>query len=391
MFSPKKSSNSIRYFRARFRHLTKLSVWGPIGVVSLVVLFVWELSVHPEWLTIEDDDNSSLNGNTITETLSPEEISVVSDIDSSSVLIKDLENYNKLLINPLLSSQESLLKRPKREKHKKIIKPEEDLGNPLPEINIYEAAPTDNLPSTNQLPDTKLSTSSLLGLGSINFLEQANQEEKKEEPVNLLQNAMDDYLSSKGKSESPSNYHSQSSKFNLYPTQLKPRDIKSSPILNGSKSNVSKSEEGSNYNPPLPYINITPPKPYYTDLSGGINQINKQTTGAINQINKQTNLSGYNYSPQRKPINPNLPPLIPVAPNGLANNKNEVNVVNNLGFPNSYNNQGYRQNQLQDGYQVYPNQNQNVLGTPSNNPFSSSNNSFYERGYNQRWNNPFKE
>merc|ERR1712050_797580 len=150
MFSPKKLSNSIRYFRARFRHLTKLSVWGPIDVVSLVVLFVWELSVHPEWLTIEDDDNSLLNGDTITETLSPEEISVVSDIDSSSVLIKDLENYNKLLINPLLSSQESLLKRPKREKHKKNIKPEEDLGNPLPEINIYEAAPTDNLPSTNQ-------------------------------------------------------------------------------------------------------------------------------------------------------------------------------------------------------------------------------------------------
>ena len=64
---------------------------------------------------------------------------------------------------------------------------------------------------------------------------------------------------------------------------------------------------------------------------------------------------------------------------------------NNLGFPNSYNNQGYRQNQLQDGYQVNPNQNQNVLATPSNNPFSSSNNSFYDRGYNQRWNNPFKE
>ena len=190
---------------------------------------------------------------------------------------------------------------------------------PLPEINIYEAAPTDNLPSTNQLPDTKLSTSSLLGLGSINFLEQANQEEKKEEPVNLLQNAMDDYLSSKDKSESPSNYHSQSSKFNLYPTQLKPRDIKSSPILNGSKSNVSKSEEGSNYNPPLPYINITPPKPYYTDLSGGINQINKQTTGAINQINKQTNLSGYNYSPQRKPINPNLPPLIDITVSRMPN------------------------------------------------------------------------
>lgn len=81
----------------------KLLVWGFIGVVFLVVLFVWELLVYLEWLIIEDDDNLLLNGNIIIEILFFEEIFVVSDIDSLLVLIKDLENYNKLLINFLLS------------------------------------------------------------------------------------------------------------------------------------------------------------------------------------------------------------------------------------------------------------------------------------------------
>ena len=380
MSYPKKSPNSIRYIRARFSHLIKPSVWGPSGVILLVLLFAWELSVNPKRLTIEDDNDSVLNSDTITENLSPEEISIMSDIDSSSVLMVELETYNnnKLLISPLLTPQENLLKRSKKEKQKNVIKPEKYLGNPQPEIKIYGEVKTNNIPSTNQLPNTKLSTYPLLQ--NVNLLDQANQEETKAEFVNPLQNAMDNYLSSKGKAESPSNYNSQSNNLNLYPTQIKPRDIKSSAILNGLKSNISQSEEGSNYNPLLPPINVTPPKPYYTDLSG-----------VKNQINNQTNLPGYNYSPQGKATNTNLPPLILVAPNGLANNKNRVNVANDLEYPKSYNNQGYRKNQLQYEYKVNPNKNQNVLATPSSNPFSSGNNSFYNRGYKQNWNNPFRE
>ncbi|MDT9341459.1 hypothetical protein VV11_019320 [Trichodesmium erythraeum 21-75] len=375
---PKKLPSSIRYFRARFSHLTKVSVWGPIGVVSLVLLFVWELSMHPEWLTLENDDNSVSNGNTISENLSAEEISIISDIDNSSVLIEELKSNKKLLINPILSNQKNSLYLPQKYKQKNVINQERDLVDSMPEINIYEEGKTKNFYSINQLQNSNLSTSPLLR--SMNLLDQANQEETRVEPVYPLKNAMDNYLSSKGKSESPSNYNSQSSNFNLYPTEIKPRDITSSPIINSSKSNLSKSEEGNNYNPPLPSINVTPPKPYYTNLSG-----------VRNQTNKPTNLPGYNYSLVGPPTAPNLPPLTPVVPLGLANNKNGVDVVKNLQFPDSYNNQGYRQNQPQYYYQVNPNQNQNVLATPSSNPFSSRNNSFYNSGYNQPWNNPFRE
>ena len=58
MSYPKKSPNSIRYIRARFSHLIKPSVWGPSGVILLVLLFAWELSVNPKRLTIEDDNDS---------------------------------------------------------------------------------------------------------------------------------------------------------------------------------------------------------------------------------------------------------------------------------------------------------------------------------------------
>ncbi|NEQ40019.1 MAG: hypothetical protein F6K40_28765 [Okeania sp. SIO3I5] len=383
MSSPQKSPNYKRYFFARFSHLKKPLVWGPIGVFSLVLLFAWELSVHPEWLTLEDDDDSISNGNTITETLSPEEISIMSDIGNSSVLMEELKNAQKLQINPLASSQKNLLDSSQREtkntsvRNKNIIKSEEDLVNPLPKINIYEGAQTNNLPSTNQLPKTKLSTNPLLR--SMNLLDSTNEEEKKEKPVNALQNAMDEYLGSKSQSQSPSNYQSQTNNINLYPTEIKPRDIKPSPILNIPTSNIPKSQERRNYNPPLAPINVTPPKPYYTDLSR-----------PTNQINNQTNLQGSNYFPQRQPATPNLPPLIPVVPNSFANNRNGVNGVNNWGVPNYYNNQGYPQNQQQYYYGVNPNQvNQNLPQTPSNNPFSRRNNSFYNRGYNQRWNNPF--
>ncbi len=382
MSDRKKSPNLIRYFRARFSHLTKPLVWGPIGVASLVLLFAWELSVHPEWLIIEDDDSVS-NGNTITETLSAEEISIMSDIGNSSVLMEELKNAQQLQINPLLNSQKNLLDRSQREtkntsvRNKNIIKPEEDLANPLPKINIYGGAQANDLPSTNQLPKTKFSTSPLLR--SMNLFDQTNQEEKKEKPVNALQNAMDEYLRSKSKSQSPSNYQSQTNNINLYPTEIKPRDIRPSPIRNIPTSNIPKSQERSNYNPPLPPINVTPPKPYYTDLSGG-----------TNQTNNPTNLPRYNYFPQRQPTNLNLPPL-PAVPNSFANNQNGVNRVNNWGVSNYYNNQGYPQNQQQQNYYgVNPNQvNPNVPQPPSNNPFSRRNNSFYNRGYSQRWHNPF--
>ncbi|MEM1167598.1 MAG: hypothetical protein AAGJ08_00515 [Cyanobacteria bacterium P01_H01_bin.35] len=380
MSDKKKLPKSIRYFRARFSHLTKPLVWGPIGVASLVLLFAWELSVNPEWLTIEDDDNLVSNGNNITENLSPEEVSVMSDIGNSSVLMEELKNGQQLPINSPLNFQRNLLRETKNTsaRQKNITKPGEDLGKPQPQINIYERVQTNNLPSTNQLPNTKLSTAPLLR--SMNLFDQTNQEEKIEKPVNTLQNAMDDYLRSKNQFQSPSNYQSQTNNINLYPTEIKPTDIQPSSILNRPTSNIPKSQERSNYSAAFPTINVTPPKPYYTDLSSG-----------INQINNPTNLPGSNYFPQRQPTTPNLPPLIPVVPNSFANNQNGVNRVNNWGVPNSYNNQGYPQNQQQQyNYGVNPNQvNQSVPRPLSNNPFSRRNNSFYNRGYSQRWHNPF--
>ncbi|MGD1715169.1 hypothetical protein [Dapis sp. BLCC M172] len=383
MSDKKKLPKSIRYFRARFSHLTKPLVWGPIGVASLVLLFAWELSVNPEWLTIEDDDNLVSDGNTITENLSPEEVSIISDIGNSSVLMEELKNAQQLQINLLPNFQKNLLDRSEREtkntsaSQKNLTKLEEDLANPLPKINIYERAQTNNLPSTNQLPKTQSSTAPLLR--SMNLFDQTNQEEKTEKPVNTLQNAMDEYLGSKGKSESPSNYQSQTNNINLYPTQIKPRDIKPSSILNRPTSNIPKSQERSNYSVPFSTINVTPPKPYYTDLSGG-----------RNQINNPTNLPRSNYFPPRQTTNLNLPPL-PAVSSSFANNQNRANRVNNWGVPNYYNNQGYPQNQQQQYYYgVNPNQvNQSLPQPPSNNPFSRRNNSFYNRGYNQRWHNPF--
>ncbi|MEB3340792.1 hypothetical protein [Okeania sp.] len=376
MSNQKRSPNPVRYFLARFSHLTKPLVWGPIGVAALVLLFAWELSVHPEWLAIEDDDNddSVSNGNAITETLSPEEASVINDIGNSSVLKKELEAAKQQEINALQNFQINLLDRLEEEnakksnKEKKATKPEEYIAKPLPKVNIYESNKSQNLSPKNQPLVNK-----------INLLEPTNKEAMKEKPVNALQTAMDNYLGLQTKSESSSNDQSQTNNINLSPTEIKPKDIKPSPFVNIPRSNISKSQETSNFNSVSEPINVTPPKPYYTDLSGGVNQ--------TNSTHNPTNLPSYNYSLQRQSTNPNLPPLNPVTPNGLINNQNQINGVNNY-----YGNQVYTQNQQQQyNYGVNPNQvNQNLSQTPQNNPDSTNNNNFNNRGYSQPWNNPFK-
>lgn len=376
MSTPEKLPNSRRYFLARFRHLTKPLVWGPIGIAFLVLLFAWESTVHPEWLTLEDDDNSVTNGNIITENLSPEEISIISDIDSSSVLIEDVKNSEKFQFNSLVVPQKILLNRVKEENknesapQKNATKSEENLTNPQPQTTV------NNLLPQNELNNPQLLTSPVLR--SLNVLDQNNQEEKKEKPANALQNAMDDYVRSKNQSQSPSNSQSQNNNFNLSPTEIKPRDITPSPFPGISTYNSYQSPEQNNFNSPLPPTNINQPKPYYTDLSG-----------TANQNNNPSNLPGSNYSLQGQPTNPNLPPL-PTVSNGVVNNQNGVNGVNNGRVSNYYGNQGTPQNQQQQyNNGVNTNQvNQNVPSNPSNDPFSRRNNSF-NRGYGERWNNPF--
>ena len=375
MSTPKKLPNSIRYFRARFSHLTKPLVWGPIGVASLVLLFAWELTVHPEWLAIEDDD-SVTSGNTITENLSPEEISIISNIDSSSVLIEDLKDAENSQFNSLVVPDKILPNELQEESKNELApqknptKSQEKLTLPQPKTKIQ------NLPTQNQLDNSLLLTTPILR--SLNILDENNQEEKKEKPANPLQNALDDYQRSQNQSQASSISQSQNNNFNLYPTEIKPRDITPSPFPGIATSNSYQSPQNNNLNSPLPPININQPKPYYTDLSG-----------TANQNNNPRNLPGYNNSLQGQPTNPNLPPL-PRVPNSLANNQNRINGVNNGRVPNYYGNQGYPQNQQQQyNYGVNPNQvNQNVPSNPSNNPFSRRNNNF-NRAYGERWNNPF--
>lgn len=380
----KKPPNSIRYLRARFSHLTKPLVWGPIGVASLVLLFAWELSVHPEWLTINDDDELPLNSDSMTE-LSPEEAAIAADIDNSSVLKGDLETYQQLQINPIVSPTESLLEKQQGEADKKSAseptntKPEAYFPNPEPKtdtsgeakindlLNPIPANIPQNLPSQEKPENANLFTSPLLN--SLNLLDSRNQAEKKEKTVNPLKAAMDEYFGTQDKSQP-------------LPTQKSIGNTTSSSVSVPSLPTPipTQSGEPSNFNPPLPPINITPQKPYYTDLSG-----------SENQTNNQPNLSGSNYFPKVQPTTQNMPSLVPVIPNGLANNQSRENGVNQWGSYNYDGNQRLPENQQQQyNYGVTPNQvNQGGQPIPSYNSFSRPN-SFYNPSYGSTWNNPFK-
>ena len=390
----KKLPNSIRYLKARFSHLTKPLVWGPIGVASLVLLFAWELSVHPEWLTIDEDDEPPFNSNSLTE-LSSEEAAIAVDIDNSSVLNRELENNERLPVNPIVISTEDLLEEiegrtEEKSNFEETSKPEEYFTNSELETEISPQSQTNNLLNSipanipqNSASQEKLKNPNLLISPlppSVNLLDSRNQAEKKEKTVSPLKAAMDKYLDAQNKSKSfPTQKKGTTSL--PYPTQNSIGNIPSSQVPNSQKPTPTQYGV-NNINPPLPPINVTPPKPYYTDLSG-----------SRNQTNNQPNLSGSNYSPQVQTTNQNIPSLAPVVPNGLVNNQNRQNGVNNWGnYHNYYGSQGLPQNQQhQYNYGVTPNQvNQGYQPSPSYDQFSRSN-GFYNRTYGSTWNNPFNK
>ncbi|MGE5657844.1 MAG: hypothetical protein ACM37W_14660 [Actinomycetota bacterium] len=103
----KRRPPSLRYLKARLRPLAQPLLWGPVLVVALGMLALWELSVNPEWLNTEDEvvtasSNPSGNGE-----ISAEDSAIAADIDTSSVLVEELNRSaaSSLLNTPNLSNR----------------------------------------------------------------------------------------------------------------------------------------------------------------------------------------------------------------------------------------------------------------------------------------------
>lgn len=87
---------SIRYLIARLRHWTQPTVWVPLAVLCAGGVFIWEVSVHPERLSIDDEDMPASNS-TASTGLSADDSAIAAEIDSVPALVKQLNRSNSEL------------------------------------------------------------------------------------------------------------------------------------------------------------------------------------------------------------------------------------------------------------------------------------------------------
>lgn len=106
MSHPKPTSPAVRKIRAKLRNYTRPFVWGSVVILGLLTLLIWEFSNNPErfyLLNLEEEEEELEVGNEAEGLMeiSPEDSAIAADIDSSAVLLNDLNQQQPLPQIPL--------------------------------------------------------------------------------------------------------------------------------------------------------------------------------------------------------------------------------------------------------------------------------------------------
>lgn len=99
-----KRFTSVRYLIARLRHWTQPAVWAPLAVLCAGGVFLWEVSVNPERLSIDGSEVAASNNSGSLPGLSAEDSAIAAEIDSLPVLVNQLNGSTSSYLNLLNSS-----------------------------------------------------------------------------------------------------------------------------------------------------------------------------------------------------------------------------------------------------------------------------------------------
>ncbi len=94
MSSFKRFPTSVRYLIARLRHWTQPAVWAPLAVLCAGGFFIWEVTVHPERLSIDGEEVATSNNPASLPGLSAEDTAIAAEIDSSPALVNQFNRSN---------------------------------------------------------------------------------------------------------------------------------------------------------------------------------------------------------------------------------------------------------------------------------------------------------
>ena len=99
-----KRFTSVRYLIARLRHWTQPAVLAPLAVLCAGGVFIWEVSVNPERLSIDGEEEAASNNPGSLSGLSAEDSAIAAEIDSLPVLVNQLNGSTSSELNLLNSS-----------------------------------------------------------------------------------------------------------------------------------------------------------------------------------------------------------------------------------------------------------------------------------------------
>ncbi|MEO6861922.1 MAG: hypothetical protein ABI180_10375 [Microcoleus sp.] len=425
-----KFPTSVRYLIARLRHWTQPSVWAPLAVLCAGGLFIWEVSVHPERLSIDGEAAADSNNPDSLPGLSAEDSAIAADIDSLPVLVNQFNRSNSelnLFNSPAVKGKGLFDEISARglEKPKPSSVPKSAAINAfvsLPNLQNYAVGTVNNNPQNSSLPSSNaISAFGLSGnavsISGIKTIEPesggtatatlsqpssgANSSKQNDNPLPLspLQAAMKKYVAA----------NTSATSTQKTANSAKLLDRPASPAAGENPTNLvpTTATAQAGANPvsvpatlsPLPVptntiINDSPqllnPAPTVSESFGGLNSrasgipaITPQTpTVAMPKNPYQTNLSGSGFAPEVQPAALTVAPLgplqlLPKVGQSALSSARESKIISPQFSPNSANSQFEQAQPSQLNLPGQPNfgvvpQNTNQSGQPIQpEPFST--------------------
>lgn len=174
MSHTKPPSSSVRKIRAKLRNYTRPFVWGSVLMLGLLTLLIWEFSNNPEQFylsSLEDDEEYELDNEPEGWMgISPEDSAIAADIDSSAVLLNDLNQMQPPPQLPLPTIRNSNRRSPSTRSQPNRNQSSTNFnleGVEDPNQNwqdLYKLPELSILPSTNEATSEALPEVSVLGV-----------------------------------------------------------------------------------------------------------------------------------------------------------------------------------------------------------------------------------
>ncbi len=338
-----KVPESIRAIVTKLKPVTQLRFLGPVGITSLVIVFFWQVSQHPDWLQIEPDPVVS-SDDTLEGRLSDEEKAVAADIDSSGLLLQELQSNQTLPVfpnDPILAGEGVLDQVRKSRLNAAPSSPPDNSKNPLlsefsatdslPTLPVTPQPPTQNQTPPNSVPGNGLSPNSTVN-GISNSLP----------PLNLgINTPTSGTTSENGLSSSP-----LQSAMDQY-LQGQTTSGTSSGNQNSANSDQNSNSGSSGLNPTQFEVNTTPSTSTPTTVQQQVPQANwvvpRATVPSATTPTYSTPTPSFNpYQTNRsipQPVIPTVPSTVPTVPNpnaGVYGAYPNVNPTSGSGYPYAY-------------------------------------------------------